>query len=186
MKSDIQAFLEIPFRLVPFPGIRQDPSCELAGTVSRTGKTLAIQYEASGNLDHIEFAGSALAPLRMDRLWKATCFELFLTTPDRDDYWEFNLSPALHWNAYHFDRYREGMREESLLNELPFQLERADNRFRLSLEFDISILISTKKPISAGITAVIRTQDGQTDYWALTHKGSEPDFHRRDSFILQL
>ncbi|HNW33310.1 MAG TPA: DOMON-like domain-containing protein [Candidatus Ozemobacteraceae bacterium] len=174
------------FVLAPFPEYRQKPAFDLAGTISRTAGKLAIRYALSGNLHSIDVAEQASTPLRLDHLWETTCFEFFLAAPARDEYWEFNLSPARHWNAYHFDGYRKGMREESLVSELPFRIERTDRRFSLSLELDISPLIPAKSPVSAGITAVLRTHEGKTGYWALTHKGSEPDFHRLDSFILQL
>lgn len=174
------------FRLVPFPGSLRQPEFDIAGSISRSGGRLAIRYEVTGNLEQIEFAPPDATPQRQDRLWEATCFELFLAIPDVDEYWEFNLSPARHWNVYHFDRYRAGMRQETLLKELPFTTERTDSRFLLSLEAGISPLISDNRPISAGITAVVRMRDGETSFRALAHAGSEPDFHRRDGFIFRL
>lgn len=50
----------------------------------------------------------AAEPLRTDGLWRATCFELFLSRPGEDAYVEFNFSPSGQWAVYRFDRYREG------------------------------------------------------------------------------
>jgi len=174
------------FRLEPFPGSTGASAISISGSVSRPAGKLAIRFDVTGSLDAIEFASPADAPERRDHLWEATCFEMFLGTPDSDACLEFNLSPSRHWNVYHFDGYRQGMRNEVLLRDLPFSTERTSDQFGLSLEVGISRLIPDSRPISAGITAVIRMRNGTTTYWALAHTGSEPDFHRRDSFILRL
>ena len=38
----------------------------------------------------------------------------------------------------------------------------------------------------AGIAAVIKLAGGELTYWALTHPGPAADFHRRDSFVVEL
>lgn len=174
------------FRLVPFPGSAGTSGISISGRLSRLAGNLAVRFDVTGNLDEIEFAPPAAAPERRDALWQATCFEMFLGVPDSDAYLEFNLSPSCHWNAYRFDEYRKGMREEALLRELPFTTKQASDRFSLSLEVGISSLVPDNRPVPAGISAVIGMRDGMTTYWALAHTGSEPDFHRRDSFIFRL
>ena len=37
-----------------------------------------------------------------------------------------------------------------------------------------------------GIAAVIKLAGGGLTYWALTHPGPQADFHRRDSFLVEL
>lgn len=175
-----------PFRLTPFPESAGTSGISVSGSVSRRPEALAVRFEVTGNVGDIDIAPPVAAPERRDKLWEATCFELFLGIPDSDAYLEFNLAPSHHWNAYRFDGYRTGMRNETFLRELPFTTERVSDRFNLSLEVGISRLIPGSRPIPAGITAVIRLRDGTTSYWALAHTGPEPDFHRRDSFILRL
>ncbi|MEB3264615.1 MAG: hypothetical protein VKJ66_09615 [Synechococcus sp.] len=41
-------------------------------------------------------------------------------------------------------------------------------------------------PLRIGVTAVLEDRRGGISYWALAHTGPEPDFHRRDSFLLRL
>ncbi|OQA07760.1 MAG: hypothetical protein BWY66_01262 [bacterium ADurb.Bin374] len=175
-----------PFRLVPFPGSTGTSGISISGSVARTAGNLAIRFDVAGNLDDIDIAPPADVPERRDHLWEATCLEMFLGFPASEGYLEFNFSPARHWNAYRFDGYRNGMRRETLLRDLPVATERTSDRFSLSLEAGISGLLPNSRPIPAGITAVIRKRDGTTTYWALTHTGPEPDFHRRDSFALRL
>ncbi|MBP7635794.1 DOMON-like domain-containing protein [Candidatus Ozemobacteraceae bacterium] len=175
-----------PFRLEPFPGSVVRPGMSISGSASRREDSLTIRFDVSGDIGDVEFATPSDSPERRNNLWEATCLELFLSAPGSDSYREFNLSPAHHWNVYRFDGYRQGMREETLIRHLPFSTERTAGGFRLSLEVGISALFPGDGPLEAGVTAVIRMRDGTTTYWALAHTGPEPDFHRRDSFILLL
>jgi len=36
------------------------------------------------------------------------------------------------------------------------------------------------------VAAVVKLRDGRVTYWALSHPGPRPDFHRRDSFLIKL
>src|SRR4030042_7193941 len=47
-------------------------------------------------------------------------------------YWEFNLSPAGHWNVYRFASYRKEMREEPAFASLPFRVRTEPEALRLS------------------------------------------------------
>ena len=40
--------------------------------------------------------------------------------------------------------------------------------------------------IEVAISAVLEGRDGQPTYWALAHCGPQADFHRRESFIVEL
>jgi hypothetical protein len=119
-------------------------------------------------------------------LWEATCFEFFVGSPGDQNYWEFNLSPAGDWNVFHLDDYRQGLRDELAVRSLPFKVEQAANSLSLALELDLSKIISIKAQIEVSVTTVIKTFQGEIYYWALTHCGSEADFHRRDSFMIKM
>ena len=45
-------------------------------------------------------------PARVDGLWQATCFEMFLKHDDEDAYREWNFAPSGEWAAYDFESYR--------------------------------------------------------------------------------
>ena len=42
-------------------------------------------------------------PARVDGLWQATCFEMFLKHDDDDAYREWNFAPSGEWAAYDFE-----------------------------------------------------------------------------------
>ena len=57
------------------------------------------------NLQRFSLKPFPVFPRRRDRLWEETCLELFLGEEGSERYWEFNLSPAGHWNVYRFEFY---------------------------------------------------------------------------------
>ena len=129
---------------------------------------------------------AAEAPRRKDRLWEETCLELFLGTADSGEYWEFNLSPSGHWNVYRFTRYREGMREETAITSLPFDVRRDSEGFVLTAEIGVGKIVPAGRDLEATVAAVVETIDEGKSHWALAHPASRPDFHRRDGFALIL
>lgn len=174
------------FELKPFPSEQTPLPADVKGAISRAPGRLAVTFSLSGSIETVEIPGPATEPRQLDRLWESTCFELFLTTPHSRQYWEFNLSPASHWNVYHFDEYRQGMREETFFKVLPFNIAHTYSLLNISIDFPVSPLIPDDMPIQTGIASVLRASDGKIEYRALAHTGTGPDFHRRDSFILTL
>jgi hypothetical protein len=125
-------------------------------------------------------------PARKDHLWQTTCFEFFVAPTGLPQYWEINLSPSADWNVYAFDDYRAGMREENAIASLPFTIQRQPTSFLLELAFPLANLIHPEQPIELAVSAVIQGCGGQRSFHALTDCAPQPDFHHRDSFILDL
>jgi hypothetical protein len=174
------------FLLKPFPGEGNLAGLTIGGSIGRRADTLSILYEVRGSLSRVSIPAAAEAPRRQDRLWEETCFELFLGTEDSEEYWELNLSPSGHWNVYRFTRYREGMREETAIPSLPFDVRRDSEALALTAEFGIGMIVPAGRALAAAVTAVIETTDGGKSHWALAHPSSQPDFHRRDGIALIL
>ena len=122
-------------------------------------------------------------PARANNLWQTTCFELFLKSPDRDAYNEFNFSPSGQWAAYAFDTYRAGMRE------LPTKPPHLDvgpagrKRFYLGADLHSAALCDD---LQIALAAVLQEEDGTKSYWALAHAPGPPDFHNPACFIATL
>jgi hypothetical protein len=174
------------FTLKPFPGEAPRFPLQITGTIARHGHILALSYELRGDLAAVTLPAPAGRPARHHGLWEETCFECFLAYKDSSQYWEFNLSPAGHWNAYGFEAYRRGMHEEPALAALPFTVTRESASLLLTLEVDVARLFPRGQALDAAIAAVIKNQDSTLMYWALAHPGPQPDFHRRDSFLIRL
>ncbi|MDA8433679.1 MAG: DOMON-like domain-containing protein [Nitrospiraceae bacterium] len=174
------------FVLRPFAAADLPPAVGITGSAERSADTLSVRYELRGQRPQFIFTAAAEMPARRDRLWEETCFELFLGPEHSDRYWEFNLSPSGLWNVYCFESYRRGMREEQALTALPFAADVRRDSLVVSLEADLSALIGRGEKLQAGVAAVVRLADGSLTYWALAHPGPKPDFHRRDSFLLEV
>ncbi|MEM9906608.1 MAG: hypothetical protein AAF921_16445, partial [Cyanobacteria bacterium P01_D01_bin.44] len=99
---------------------------------------------------------------------------------------EFNLSPSTHWNIYHFDSPRRGMRPESAFSALPFEMHQFSNIFQLILSIDLSPIVATDQVLEMAIASVLQSTQGDLSYWALQHPSSEADFHDRAGFTIEL
>jgi hypothetical protein len=174
------------FSLKPFRGEVNGHDIRITGAIERRVNALSIGYALLGNLAELAIPAPVESPGRKSRLWEETCLELFLGVNGSGRYWEFNLSPAGHWNVYSFTSYREGMREEPAFRSLPFELRKGREALRISLDLDIGKILPGAKALEAGVSAVIKTKKGMTSHWALAHPGPRPDFHRREGFTIDL
>lgn len=127
--------------------------------------------------------GGALAdappatPVRTDRLWQTTCFELFVKPVDGEGYFEFNFAASGAWAAYRLEGYRSGMAAWPLD---PPRIERLADGVQVSV--DLGGLPAGKWLV--GLSAVIEEADGAKSYWALAHGEAQPDFHAAAGFAL--
>lgn len=170
------------FALQPFGALA--PALTITGVLSRSSENQAIvQFLLTGALSELSVAPPAAIPERRDLLWQTTCLEFFLGVAGARNYFEFNLSPAGHWNVYAFDDYRSGMRPVDAFTALPFTVTQTVESLTLTLTFDLEQLVPREQALDVSVTSVIEQQDGALSYWALAHSGVNPDFHRRDSFI---
>ncbi len=174
------------FSLQPFPAATPLPHLEITGNIARSSNRLAIHYTLFGQLADIAIPAIETTLARRDGLWEETCLEFFLAAKNSQQYWEFNLSPAGHWNVYRFAGYREGMQEEAAFTALPFLVEIQLNSLSLALDVSLNRIIPAGKTLEVGICAVIQDRSGQLTYWALTHHGPRADLHRRDGFLVEL
>ena len=174
------------FSLQPFSPLGPPLTIKITGHIIRRPRQLAIRYDLQGDLAELMIPAPAAMPARRHGLWEETCFEFFLGVKDAPQYWEFNLSPAGHWNVYRFTGYRQGMAEETALTSLPLSVRRRSDSLEVSLELDVERIVAADQPLTVGIAAVIKLAGGGLTYWALTHPGPQADFHRRDSFLVEL
>ena len=174
------------FSLQPFSPLSPPLTIKITGHINRRPRQLSIRYDLRGDLAELMIPAPADMPARCQGLWEETCFEFFLGVKDSPPYWEFNLSPAGDWNVYRFAGYRQGMTEETALTSLPLSVRRRSDWLEVALELEVERLVAADQPLVAGIAAVVKLAGGGLTYWALTHPGLEPDFHRRDSFLVEL
>lgn len=164
-------------RLKPYSRIQ--PKTELNVEMILNSTSIHLRYSMSHVEEQLVWPAEEFAQ-RRDELWKTTCFEMFVGSGESSEYLEINLSPSGHWNVYHFDDYRSGM---SVCEPAQAQIQ-SQQRQWLEAEVDCKSLteLLTQKP-KIGVTAVLNWGPNQTEYWAMLHSGSKPDFHRRSDWL---
>ncbi len=128
--------------------------------------------------------------LRRDELWKSTCLEAFVLFAG-GNYIELNFSPSGEWNAYSFDSYREGMKQEARLSAASdFKSVKSGDplsaNYLLSVKIDLAQAVKSPQHFRLGLTSVIETDSGERSYWCLKHTGEKPDFHDSRGHILEM
>jgi hypothetical protein len=136
----------------------------------------------------VEPATSLVVPahgrVRADRLWRSTCFELFVKPPGTAAYREFNFAPRAAWNAYSFSAWREGMQQLSLPCAPELAVRQDPTRYELEVALDPELL--GRGPALVSLTTIVEEADGTMSYWALAHAPGEPDFHQPACFAAAL
>ena len=173
------------FVLRPFAPTGPGPDITMRAVSARRADILAIRYVLRGRLAELVIPGPAGLPARRHGLWEATCFEFFSGAKNSPGYWEFNLSPAGHWNVYRFEGYRQGLAEESAFVALDFSVRRRPRPAGRCPGTGDRELVAADQPLELA-AAVLEFRGRGLTYWALTHPGARADFHRRDSFQLEL
>ena len=138
------------FLLQPFAPTGRPSDITIGGSIARRADILAIRYELRGRLAELVIPGPAELPARRHGLWEGTCFEFFLGVKDSPGYWEFNLSPAGHWNVYRFAGYRQGMAEETAFASLDCSVRRRPDRLEVALELEIGRIAAADQPLAVG------------------------------------
>jgi hypothetical protein len=174
-----QEFVLQPFEPVPL-------NLSITGEIARTVDGLKINYCLAGDLSQILIPGLTARPQRRWELWEATCFEFFVAPLGELYYWEFNMSPSGDWNVFRLDGYRQGLRNEEAVLDLPVVMKRRSDGITLDLQFDLEKLVTAEQAVEVAVTTVIQNQNHNFSYWALQHTGQAADFHRRADFSLKL
>lgn len=154
--------------------------------VAQSGGGIAITYSLQGELKGLHIAAPGL-PRRAEGLWQHTCFEAFICAEGTPAYREFNFAPSGEWAAYAFRDYREGAPLGSDFDP-KIAVRSTAGRFELAAFVPADCLPAgaPEKTLRLGLSAVIEEEGGGLSYWALKHPLDRPDFHHRDSFVLEI
>jgi hypothetical protein len=180
--------VNLAVRLIPHPESCSGAVRSVGVRVCReAGDTLAITYSIEGDLARVR-----VPPLRQPRiahgLWQHTCCECFIALEGEPGYHEFNLAPSGEWAAYAFAKYREGAPIENEALNPKIAVRRVAERIELNASIPLERLsdMHARQRLALALSAVVEDEDGVLSYWALKHPAGKPDFHHRDSFVLEL
>lgn len=174
------------FTLAPYPGLPVPDGVRVTGTYRREGAALHLAWRLEGPAGSLALPYPAAHPERRRDLWAETCFEFFLSCPERPGYWEFNLSPSGHWNVFHFDAYRAGMTDGTAFDALPFSISTRPGLCEVTACIDTTGLDIAAAPWLLAVSTVVAEAGGRVTYWALSHPDTQPDFHHPDALRVQL
>lgn len=151
--------------------------------ISTADGRLRLHFRLLGDLAGLVIPAVG-APARADELWRHTCFEAFVSPAGSSEYVEYNFSPSRAWAAYHFGSYRAG--RAPLEGSAPDIDVRPDaNRLDLRAAVDLGWLAG-RRPWRLGVTAVLEDRQGRLSYWALQHAPGKADFHRAETFVVDV
>ncbi len=156
-----------------------------------TPTRLRVRYWLSADPQSVIWPEVASTVLRLDKLWRATCCELFVRAAGEIPYREWNFSPAGHWQAYDFSARRTGQRAaEVTLPAIDLGLPHprpaiaaAPPLTECTLTAEIDVPAAA---LEIGITMVVADRHGRLDYWALAHGTGTPDFHDPPSWLARV
>lgn len=157
----------------------------IEATVQRLSDVaLKLSYHLQGDMPALRIPGT-VPVARRDGLWQHTCAELFIAVPHQEAYLEFNFAPSTEWAAYEFSAYRQqGVRVAEFDSPTIVCRQQAQE---LLLQVDLQVpALAQNARWQLGLSMVIEDAQGQLSYWALSHAGERPDFHRRESFVLDI
>ena len=173
--------------LICHPGTQPQSVLRIGVDAQIRDSRLELRYRLEGDIPQLRISVTD-APERTDKLWQHTCFEVFIKSPKRASYYEFNFSPSTRWAAYRFDRYREGMSSASVGRPPVIVVSRSEHALTVECT---TYLAQCRDLVHRGgyrvaLSAVVENNDGQLSYWALAHPPGKPDFHHQDGFVLSL
>jgi hypothetical protein len=161
-----------------------------AAVARRPDGGLAFSYQISGDMARLRIP-SPQAPRRSDGLWQQTCCEAFVALAGDAAYREFNFSPSGQWAAYAFSSYRCLQQTSDAATAPQISASLTEGHLQLSalLAADLLPPGAATAALQIGVSVVIESSDtvaGERSYWALRHADGAADFHRRDTFVLEL
>ena len=165
------------FQLIPF---NSEKKIKISGNLERNANIFCLSLTFSDPEDLIKFSYSNdQSPRRAFGLWEKTCFEIFLKKLNSNEYIEFNFSADMEWSCFHFDDYKEGMKDYQGARILELKFDQKNRTFMAKWSLD-----SLNGPFDCGISTIIQTKRLEKSFWALKHPNLTPDFHDFRSFVV--
>lgn len=169
--------MKTPFQLISF---NSEKKINISGELERKSTLFTLNLKFYDPQDSIKFSYSKNpSRKRAFGLWEKTCFEIFLKKQNSTEYIEFNFSADMEWSCFHFDDYKEGMKDYQGVKIEDLIFDPKNCTFKATWKFD-----SLDESFDCGITTIIQTKDLKKSFWALKHANLTPDFHDFRSFTL--
>lgn len=146
------------------------PVTSISAAIEATETGCRAVFRVTGDLDAI-IIPEITEPVRMDDLWRTTCFEIFWQPVGGTFYREFNLSPSTRWACYDFDDFR--LNGSDAPAEVAIQIRREGDA--LLVEAEIASVLPV--PADIALNGIIEDKRGNIQFWALAFPAGKPEFH---------
>lgn len=176
------------YNLKPYEINPEVQNIQVQASIKRNQNILVVEYTLIDPQDKIFVSPDMFTNKRQKGLWKSTCFEIFWkpSVSKNNAYWELNLSSDLNWNVFVFDDIRKPVEKEDL-NVKDISFSRKNSKpHQFFIELDLGQCGLGDQKIKLSLTTVLEHKNKTKSYWALAHKGSAPDFHNMESFIITI
>ncbi|MDQ7988471.1 MAG: DOMON-like domain-containing protein [Candidatus Dactylopiibacterium sp.] len=171
-------------RLSPHPASPPHAALTAHARAARQGDELHLTFEVRAPAGLLRLPAPAARPAFTDGLWRHTCCEAFVGTPEAEAYREFNLSPSGDWAAYAFSAYRA---REAWSPATTPRLHCSPGPAGFTLVATVPAeLLPAGGDWSLGLSVVLEDRAGALAYFALHHAAPQPDFHARAARCLRL
>ena len=151
------------------------PIRAVTASITPTSAGCEAEFRLDGRISGIKVP-EIQPSVRMDNLWKTTCFEIFWQPIGQPGYVEFNLSPSSRWASYDFDSFREGMRDAPV-EGIAISCSHSESDGSGELVLKASIAANLPAPAQVALNAIVEHVDGGMQFWALAFPPGQPEFH---------
>ena len=148
--------------------------------------SLTLEFALSAPAAELIWPAARSGGERLNELWQSTCLELFIARAGDERYWEVNLSPSGDWNVYQLDGYRQGLKPEPCINSVATTSNSGPDRHQLQASLALPQALIGAATLQANLCAVLQHTNHNNSYWAVSHPGSQADFHARKGFVLEV
>jgi len=141
-------------------------------------QTIQLEYKIEGEIAKYNFPQESQQK-RVHELWRKSCFEFFFSIGDSDEYYEINISPTTEWNIYHFNSYREGMKEVTDISIPSINVHRGKESISLSFEVQFLAQEIVNKPFSYNLATILLNNSSLRYFFTIHRKDGDVDFHNK-------
>ena len=158
----------------------EEENIEIKASLEVNRERVIVEYIVTGELNNYIFENLKVKQQRANELWKATCFELFISPRESLNYWELNISTSKEWNCYAFDNYKENMREEKNISIPNIEITQKKDTYILSCELNFGIGGVSPEHSNFNLAIILLDTDRVRHFYSINKKNGIVDFHNKD------
>ena len=175
------------YALTPFQINEESKKIEIKGSIHKIENRFQVVFTLLDPHELVILPTIKRENQRVQGLWNETCFEFFITDQSHK-YAEGNFTLDFGWNVFWFHSYRQTPLSEFAIheNQNPIRdiyLSQRKSQIVVNVPPEL-IEKFNKQEMKFSLTTVVKLKNGNTLYYALSHKDKNPNFHHPESFMI--